>query len=425
MLIVVAEDTPDPSLVIREAERTGQRVGAFGYDCPIAGAAMESRSLCTERSAIDYLEAQGIDPVVARIRNGKVVRHPAPRKSAPIDGAELVQKGTRRDAGGKQCDVLSLLYHEKKSWVEYRAGRMEVILRRSGISHDYLLVDDHNEVGAIHEAIARSGCKLVLNELCHGTAEAIGELAARFPEVKFVAVAHCSPTYPAGQKDWSARVFDHQVLSTRAENCYLATVMDAERFDDMPGAKVISLPNFMLLPDPPKRRKRPKRPPSLSMVGRWDAVKGFPSAVSAACRIKDCHLIVISESIRHHFPYMQSKLAAAGVSAHFLPWMSHQSVMSCIDQFVDIGLQPSLSESFNLVALEHLYYGKPVIGSPAIEFLPKDWQVNPQDPGAIAKKAKQIDRFYRLHSWRARKIADRVIYRSNRSFLSQIKALLS
>jgi len=58
------------------------------------------------------------------------------------------------------------------------------------------------------------------------------------------------------------------------------------------------------------------------------------------------------------------------------PWASHDDFISIIKQ-VDIGMQVSLSETFNIVTADLVNNGIPVVGSPEIDWLPYIFKVNP------------------------------------------------
>jgi hypothetical protein len=70
-------------------------------------------------------------------------------------------------------------------------------------------------------------------------------------------------------------------------------------------------------------------------------------------------------------------------------WMTHENFIKTVVT-MDIGLQASLSETFNIVAADFLWNGVPVIGSFDIDWMPEILQVNPNSSLAIASRMDRI-----------------------------------
>lgn len=67
------------------------------------------------------------------------------------------------------------------------------------------------------------------------------------------------------------------------------------------------------------------------------------------------------------------------------PWLDHGGFRALVKQ-MDICLQVSLSESFNIVAADAVSQHVPLVGSPAIAWLPSASQANPASASDIAEK---------------------------------------
>jgi hypothetical protein len=82
------------------------------------------------------------------------------------------------------------------------------------------------------------------------------------------------------------------------------------------------------------------------------------------------------------------------------PWMTHENFVKEIVT-MDIGLQVSLSEAYNIVAADFVWNEVPFIGSPDIDWLPRPLTVNVNSSHAILKgmecilKSEDTD-FYKL-----------------------------
>jgi hypothetical protein len=77
------------------------------------------------------------------------------------------------------------------------------------------------------------------------------------------------------------------------------------------------------------------------------------------------------------------------------PWLSHDEFMNAVKS-MDMGMQVSLTESFNIVTADFVYNGKPVIVSPDINWLSFLCHANPNDSRSIVKglfRVKLLDFF--------------------------------
>lgn len=66
-------------------------------------------------------------------------------------------------------------------------------------------------------------------------------------------------------------------------------------------------------------------------------------------------------------------------------WMNHGEFLKLVSK-MELGLQVSLSESFNIVAADFVYKDVPIIGSPDIEWLSQYYKANPNDYQDIVDK---------------------------------------
>lgn len=72
-------------------------------------------------------------------------------------------------------------------------------------------------------------------------------------------------------------------------------------------------------------------------------------------------------------------------------WVNHEQFLELIAT-MDICLQVSLSESFNIVSADAASMGRPLVGSPAISWLPKRSQADPRSVASIVAALKLADR---------------------------------
>lgn len=71
------------------------------------------------------------------------------------------------------------------------------------------------------------------------------------------------------------------------------------------------------------------------------------------------------------------------------PWMNHYDFLKLVSQ-MDIGMQVSLTETFNIVCADFVYMGIPIVVSDEIDWMDAKYAVDPQDLHAISKKLFEI-----------------------------------
>lgn len=336
------------------------------------------------------------------------------------------EKPRARTAGN--CQVLTILDPSLSSWLEYRGEAMQKKLADHGISHDwtfFLTLSD------LYSQIIASDCSVVINELWTAPSAVINKLATSFPNVQFVNMNHSSPSFTASlptHETLAARFemmesFDH--LAAVHPNVFNGTVMESRRFE-LNRSKVISLPNPIRNMSIKSQRIPDSKLLSLSLVCRFCPIKnlgGQVAAVRKVAQIRPVSLVIVTTYNPGMGRFVRS-LREAGVITTTVEWGDWKQMMHLIALYSDIGLQASLTESLNLVALEHMMLGKPVVGSPAIEYLPKNWQANPQDPDSIAKTILDHAKDLEKRGAVAREIAGRIRNENNKQFIESIQSLL-
>ena len=70
-------------------------------------------------------------------------------------------------------------------------------------------------------------------------------------------------------------------------------------------------------------------------------------------------------------------------------WATHAEFLKLVDR-MDIGLQVSLSETFNIVAADFVANGVPIIVSPEISWMPVQLQADPNSTDSIVKALRRV-----------------------------------
>lgn len=326
-----------------------------------------------------------------------------------------------------ELDVLSVL-NPTASWVDYRKNRFGGFLRQSGISLECLTSRNGAEIAAV---LQRCKTQVVLNEVWQIEPPVMRDLCARFPDTKFVALYHGSPTNIEFVRDWPKQNLEFLKLSRDFGNAFYGHVMDEGRFLPIPGAKVISLPNVLSLPAGVVSRTRlaPNEPLRVLIGGRNVFIKNIGSQVAAAAVLQErlgipvvVYLLSNSEreEFSHHFEYLE----AFGIPFYYHNWSEWEAYVTWMSLGVDLSMCASLCESFGLIAAESMLLGVPVVGSYATEFIPEFWKANPQDPRSIAKIAFEIVSSYAFHSTVAVNVATEKGERNRAALLKNLATLL-
>lgn len=318
--------------------------------------------------------------------------------------------------GVQKVDVVVLLTAANPLW------DISPAISRLGLTTETIDLQS-NRIDDVRRITETRAPRLVVNRsFCVGW-DVVEALAEEYPQTNFVTVNHSSQAHLLTHGHWLRAQSEFLRLAIERENCYLASPDERVPLREATGCeRVIWLPNLVELPPYTVTRNRPKVP-VVSLVGRRDLVKNFPTQILAAgivSRRKPIKLLIVTRGNGDDFARLADQ---CGVEAEVFQWEQHRDYLSLIGQRVDVGLQSSFSESFNYVALDHMGLGIPVVGSPAIRYLPLPWQASPDDPASIALTlARVLDD--RDAGQEARRIADRVAGRNQRAFAAVIRSLV-
>jgi hypothetical protein len=104
-----------------------------------------------------------------------------------------------------------------------------------------------------------------------------------------------------------------------------------------------------------------------------------------------------------------------------VPWLNHDDFLQVINNKIEIGLQISFTETYNIVACDHINCNVPIITSPEIVFVPAFYHADPHDVDDIAKK---IQRVY-IFNWAGQLLNKSSLEKSNKESSKQWKQFLN
>lgn len=312
----------------------------------------------------------------------------------------------RQKLSGKRCDVLNCYPPlENPEWIKLRGDLYARELRKAGLDAVSQQVS-HKTAQAASVAINEHNPRVFVNHAFFFSWDVIGELAGAFPKTNFLTINHSSQADLARSPRWLSDQAHFSELAQQRENCFLGTVDDRNLLADVGLSRVLWVPNLVNWPRWPATHQIKTERPIASIVGRYDPNKAIPHSILAAAISGRVDLLFIVKNARRDqlTDYCQS----LGVAFEFVDWSSWDDYTKTIGDRVSVALQPSFSESFNYVSVEQMAMGVPVIGSPSVRFLPRDWQPNPDDPRDIARRLDAVLDDYATQSKRAVKIAANV-----------------
>ena len=305
-------------------------------------------------------------------------------------------------------------------WMETRGELVGRLLEKNGKTA-YLVQPETKDAGALLEVVKTLKPRLLVNRAFFIDQAHIRTVAKQYPGTRFVTVNHSSYAYTQANDRWVREQAHAIKLAAELPNVFLAHVDERAIMGRLGLKRCIYLPNVVTPPDDQQGPAVDPQQGMVSVTGRWHMVKNQLQQLMAVKLAGQRALLVMKG--RENLQEMTA--AAIGLDFELLPWQSWRSWHQVIHQRVVVGMQASFSESFNYVALEHMQQGRPVVGSPAVRYLPDSWQANPDSPADMALILRRHLADYPGASERARAVAGKVAERNNSTFLEVIDRLLS
>ena len=251
------------------------------------------------------------------------------------------------------------------------------MLNHKGIDAKIVVVDDNND---IDREVYQYKPTHVIVEALWVIPEKFEILKALHPNVKWIVRIHSKTAFLAGESiaiDWIKKYLDYNVeVSFNNEGT-------CKTFNHIFKRNFIYLPNVYPICDENEYKNYPSS--DYIHIGCFGALRLLKNqlqqaqaAILFARRIKKTLIFHINAS---DIEDAQSSILK-NIEALFLhtgnilikhKWMKHDEFVTLIRQ-MDIGLQVSLSESFNIVSADFISNSIPIVVSENIDWLPKQFQ---------------------------------------------------
>ncbi len=224
-------------------------------------------------------------------------------------------------------------------------------------------------------------------------------LVENFEDTQFVILCHSNVGFLQADPGGVELLRDYKTLSRTHPNLKVGgnSKKFVKWFDEVYGADIIWLPNLYPIHKVPVRG----RDNSVLKIGAFGVVrpeKNFMTAAGAALAIQ-----------RYYGIPVELHMSEGGESDHGMVIPAIEQMCDGIPNFklilhkwcfwdkfieiirsMDIMLQPSFTESFNMITADGISVGVPSVVSPVITWAPDSWKADPDDALDIAEKAIDI-----------------------------------
>jgi len=352
--------------------------------------------------------------------------HPHPHKKPKV----LFVLKLRHTSGGQGSTVL------KSSGLLNSATFCKDMLNDHGYRAKLVEVVDNN---SIDREVHQYRPDIVIIEALWVVPEKFNILRKLHPNVKWIIRVHSKITFLAGEGhaiEWINRC-------AQMKNVYISmnspqahqNFVDYFRAKDPTGrlgTKLVYLPNFYPVKD--TKLSRPNNCDVIN-IGCFGAIRLLKNPVTqafAAIRYaeeqgKKCRFHVNSGRLEHGESSLNNLRALFKFfrGEHELVehgWLEREPFLALV-RSMDVGLQLSLSESFNIVAADFVSEGVPIITSPEIDWMPPLFTANPTDVDDIVDAISRTMFYTKYFRWLdiSKHLLRRYVGHSERTWLEQFR----
>lgn len=338
----------------------------------------------------------------------------------------------RQTSGGGGYSVL------KSSGLLNSAMFVQNMLLHSGYNTHLVQVIDNNSIDREVHAFKPD---IVIIEALWVVPEKFDTLRRLHPKVKWIVRAHSEIPFLANEGsaiDWITRYVQQKnvYVSFNSLNTHNDFVAYLKTINHKLVKKLIYLPNYY-----PVTSKREHTYWDMSQaidVGCFGAIRPMKNTLIqafAAVRYAEQH------GIKCRFHVNASRTEQNGDSAlknlrsffdnfngkHELiehDWLERDQFLSLV-QCMDIGLQMSFSETFNIISADFVSQDVPIVTSPEIEWMPKMFTANPTDVDDIVRVMNSTIQYNRYFWWMnfSRRALKRYVKLSKKIWLDNLQCI--
>lgn len=226
-------------------------------------------------------------------------------------------------------------------------------------------------------------------------------LVQGFPEIQFAIESHSNVGFLQADPQGMRRLREVQALAAVYSNIHVAG--NSSRFVDWMetayGEPVVWLPNlYPLSSAPTKHRWNGDRAIKIGVFGAVRPQKNFMTAAAAALAVHqmvgvpvELHMSTGGEgdggSVSRAITEMCERVPGFTLIRHLWePWEKFIEVIAKMD----VMIQPSYTESFNMITADGIFVGVPSVVSTAITWVPTKWRADSDDALDVAQTCIQL-----------------------------------
>lgn len=266
------------------------------------------------------------------------------------------------------------------------------VLRKQGYKVSVFPVKDNIDV---FEALDNSDITHVVISAPWLSAYDLEQLIKHFNNIKFVILSHSNIGFLQADQDGVLLLRRYAELSLIYDNIQIAgnTPIFSSWFQAAYGFRTITLPNLYPINNPIFKEWRRTFPIKVGMFGAARVLKNFVTGAAATTLISapiELHVIDGGEEDKDNvIKTVQSICQGTNVTLIAHKWQCWDDFIELVAQ-MDILLQPSFTESFNMVTADGISVGVPSVVSPSILWAPNAWKANPDNAFDIAAVMIQL-----------------------------------
>jgi glycosyltransferase involved in cell wall biosynthesis len=282
-------------------------------------------------------------------------------------------------------------YNQISNGLRTSAGFVVEMLKLEGHKAKLVEAIDGN---CIDRLVAENKPRIVILEALWVTPEKLAELKGLHPGIRFVVRIHSEIPFLSNEGISVRWLYEYTKLGAE-----IAFNSEQARQDFEVVAPSLYLPNYY----PVRKVRRPPQCSDKLNVGCFGAIRPMKNQlIQALGAIK--YAKSLGKKLHFHMNgtrleqggdnNLKSIRAAIEVTGNELilhPWSEHEEFVETV-QKMDICLQVSLTESFNLTSADAVSMGVPLIGSSAIRWLPRRSRALVDSAESIAQKMHQADK---------------------------------
>lgn len=279
-------------------------------------------------------------------------------------------------------------------------------MQQQGLEAKAVLVNDNNEID--REVYNYKPTHVVVHALWVVPSK-WDVLLPRYPKIQWLVRIHSDAPFIANEgvaMDW---IKQYRQVMERYKNFHFSSnsrEFNAELNQIIPGLSSIYLPNIYSPSEPvPTKFPQQDEAVNISCFGALRPMKNhFMQAISAMIFAQK-----VNRPLRFHINSERVEQRGENVlknlkflfqgTPHTLvehPWYSHEEFLEVIAN-MDISMQVSFSETFNIVTADALYAGVPVVVSPEISYVPFPWSSRPETSDGMVRALMLAHYFPKLN----------------------------